>query len=348
MLQGMISSVGVQKVPATVLVRASGRWIGAALRRRRQEGQRHRDALSRSAVTLDEEGRRARRGEAAGFIVAEGTTSRRCREQSPGSATPTYHARRPREPRASRPAEASSVAARARSSLREGAGQPLRAQRSTRCAAAVLPRAWSPTAGRDFRAQANSPRDGGGRGRRAELGRIMRWRIRSSGFPYVVFNADFDVGQPDVAQGKVEGWRPARGSWTGGGESNPAGGGQAQWEDPSRWQASEAVCRRNAVRSPTARARRGLKDTSSARGILGTGEVPRALEARVIGRLGYLDIDEQAPGLMFQLGVSTRRQRSTVSPPTSGMGSWAKVFGRVTAGAIADGLPPLRDRVGQI
>ena len=149
--------------------------------------------------------------------------------------------------------------------------------------------------------------------------RIMRQRIRSSGFPYVKTLADFDWSfQPSVPRAKVE-------ELAGKTHLAVAIG-------------IEAVKAGREVRfTDCARLVEDLKDASS-RGILKNRLKYYAhSKLLVVDELGYLDIDEQGADLMFQL-VSTRyEQRSTIITTNVGIGGWSKVFGdEVTAGAIAD------------
>lgn len=168
--------------------------------------------------------------------------------------------------------------------------------------------------------------------------RIMRQRIRSSGFPYVKTLSDFDWSfQPSVPRAKVEELATLR--FMDEAENilfvgNP-GVGKTHLAVSI---GIEAVRAGREVRFvDCAKLVEDLKDASS-RGILKNRLKYYAhSKLLIIDELGYLDIDEQGADLMFQL-VSTRyEQRSTVITTNVGIGGWAKVFGdEVTAGAIAD------------
>ena len=63
------------------------------------------------------------------------------------------------------------------------------------------------------------------------------------------------------------------------------------------------------------------------------------LSLLIVDEVGYLDVDKQGAGLLFQLVSRRHEGRSTIVTTNAGMGSWAKVFGDpVVASAIADRL----------
>lgn len=172
----------------------------------------------------------------------------------------------------------------------------------------------------------------------ARRGRIMRQRIRSSGFPYVKTPADFDWSfQPSVPRAKVEELATLR--FMDGAENVLLVGSPGVGKTHLAVAIGiEAVKAGREVRfTDCARLVEGLKDASS-RGML-KNRLKYCAHSKllVVDELGYLDIDEQGADLMFQL-VSTRyEQRSTIITTNVGIGGWAKAFGdEVTAGAIAD------------
>lgn len=168
--------------------------------------------------------------------------------------------------------------------------------------------------------------------------RIMRQRIRSSGFPYVKTLADFDWSfQPSVPRAKVEELATLR--FMDGAENVLLVGSPGVGKTHLAVAIGiEAVKAGREVRfTDCARLVEDLKDASS-RGIL-KNRLKYYAHSKLLAvdELGYLDIDEQGADLMFQL-VSTRyEQRSTIITTNVGIGGWSKVFGdEVTAGAIAD------------
>ena len=168
--------------------------------------------------------------------------------------------------------------------------------------------------------------------------RIMRQRIRSSGFPFVKTLSDFDWSfQPSVPRAKVEELATLR--FMDLAENVLLVGSPGVGKTHLAVAIGiEAVRAGREVRFvDCAKLVEDLKDASS-RGILKNRLKYYAhSKLLVIDELGYLDIDEQGADLMFQL-VSTRyEQRSTIITTNVGIGGWAKVFGdEVTAGAIAD------------
>lgn len=168
--------------------------------------------------------------------------------------------------------------------------------------------------------------------------RIMRQRIRSSGFPYVKTLSDFDWSfQPSVPRAKVEELATLR--FMDEAENVLFVGSPGVGKTHLAVSIGvEAVRAGREVRFvDCAKLVEDLKDASS-RGILKNRLKYYAhSKLLIIDELGYLDIDEQGADLMFQL-VSTRyEQRSTIITTNVGIGGWAKVFGdEVTAGAIAD------------
>jgi DNA replication protein DnaC len=168
--------------------------------------------------------------------------------------------------------------------------------------------------------------------------RIMRQRIRSSGFPYVKTLADFDWSfQPSVPRAKVEELATLR--FVDDAENALFVGSPGVGKTHLAIAIGvEAVRAGREVRFvDCAKLVEDLKDASS-RGILKNRLKYYAhSKLLIIDELGYLDIDEQGADLMFQL-VSTRyEQRSTIITTNVGIGGWARVFGDdVAASAIAD------------
>ena len=168
--------------------------------------------------------------------------------------------------------------------------------------------------------------------------RVMRQRIRSSGFPYVKTLADFDWSfQPSVPRAKVEELATLR--FMDSAENVLLVGSPGVGKTHLAVALGiEAVKAGREVRfTDCARLVDDLKD-AQARGILKNRLKYYAhSKLLIIDELGYLDIDERGADLMFQL-VSTRyEQRSTIITTNVGIGGWAKVFGDdVSASAIAD------------
>jgi len=168
--------------------------------------------------------------------------------------------------------------------------------------------------------------------------RIMRQRIRSSGFPYTKTLADFDWSfQPSVPRAKVEELATLR--FMDLAENVLLVGSPGVGKTHLAIAIGiEAVKAGREVRFvDCAKLVDDLKDASS-RGILKNRLKYYAhSKLLIIDELGYLDIDEQGADLMFQL-VSTRyEQRSTIITTNIGIGGWANVFGDdVAASAIAD------------
>ena len=172
----------------------------------------------------------------------------------------------------------------------------------------------------------------------ARRSRIMRQRIRSSGFPFVKTLSDFDWDfQPSIPRAKVEELATLR--FVDDVENvlfvGSPGVGKTHLAVAI---GIEAVKAGREVRfCDCAKLIADLKDAAS-RGILDKRLRYYAhSKLLIIDELGYLDIDEHGADLMFQL-VSTRyEQRSTIITTNVGIGGWAKVFGDdVTASAIAD------------
>jgi len=172
----------------------------------------------------------------------------------------------------------------------------------------------------------------------ARRSRIMRQRIRSSGFPYVKTLADFDWSfQPSVPRAQVEELATLR--FVDRAENVPLVG------SPGVGKTRLAV----AIGVEAVRAGREVRFCGCARLVEDLGDAQsRGILAKrlkyyahskllIIDELGYLGIDAEGADLMFQL-VSTRyEQRSTIITTNVGIGGWAKVFGdEVAASAIAD------------
>ena len=168
--------------------------------------------------------------------------------------------------------------------------------------------------------------------------RIMRQRIRSSGFPFVKTLADFDWSfQPSVPRAKVEELATLR--FVDDAENALFVGSPGVGKTHLAIAIGvEAVKAGREVRFvDCAKLVDDLKDASS-RGILKKRlQYYAHSKLLIIDELGYLDIDERGADLMFQL-VSTRyEQRSTIITTNVGIGGWANVFGDdVAASAIAD------------
>lgn len=168
--------------------------------------------------------------------------------------------------------------------------------------------------------------------------RIMRQRIRSSGFPYIKTLADFDWSfQPSVPRAKLEELATLR--FMDAAENVLLVGSPGVGKTHLAIAIGiEAVKAGREVRfCDCSRLVEDLKDASS-RGILKNRLKYYAhSKLLIIDELGYLDIDEHGADLVFQL-VSTRyEQRSTIITTNVGIGGWGKVFGDdVAASAIAD------------
>lgn len=168
--------------------------------------------------------------------------------------------------------------------------------------------------------------------------RIIRQRIRSSGFPYVKTLRDFDWGfQPSVPRAKVEELATLR--FMERAENVVLVG------SPGVGKTHLAI----AMGVEAVRAGREVRFIDCARLVddLKDAQVRGMLKKRlryyahskllIIDELGYLGIGRDGADLLFQL-VSTRyEQRSTVVTTNVGIGGWASVFkDEVAASAIAD------------
>lgn len=168
--------------------------------------------------------------------------------------------------------------------------------------------------------------------------RIMRQRIRSSGFPYVKTLADFDWSfQPSVPRAKIEELATLR--FVDSAENVLLVGSPGVGKTHLAVAIGiEAVKSGREVRfCDCARLIDDLKDAAS-RGILKKRlQYYAHSKLLIIDELGYLDVDSHGSDLMFQL-VSTRyEQRSTIITTNVGIRGWANVFGDdVAASAIAD------------
>ena len=172
----------------------------------------------------------------------------------------------------------------------------------------------------------------------AREARIVRQRIRSSGFPYVKGLADFDWDfQPGVPRARVEELATLR--FIERAENVLLVGSPGVGKTHLAVAIGiEAVRAGREVRfMDCARLVEDLQD-AQARGILKKRLKYYAhSKLLVIDELGYLDIGEGGADLLFQL-ISTRyEQRSTIITTNVGIGGWGKVFGDdVAASAIAD------------
>lgn len=168
--------------------------------------------------------------------------------------------------------------------------------------------------------------------------RIMRQRIRSSGFPYVKTLADFDWSfQPSVPRAKIEELATLR--FVDSAENVLLVGSPGVGKTHLAVAIGiEAVKSGREVRfCDCARLIDDLKDAAS-RGILKKRlQYYAHSKLLIIDELGYLDVDSHGSDLMLQL-VSTRyEQRSTIITTNVGIGGWANVFGDdVAASSIAD------------
>ena len=174
----------------------------------------------------------------------------------------------------------------------------------------------------------------------ARRARIMRQRIRSSGFPYVKTLADFDWSfQPSVPRPQVEELATLRFVDRAENVLLVGSPGVGNYTVHAVDAMGEVI---TATEGPVrfcdcARLVEDLRDAQS-RGILAKRLKYYAhSKLLIIDELGYLAIDAEGADLMFQL-VSTRyEQRSTIITTNVGIGGWARVFADdVAASAIAD------------
>lgn len=168
--------------------------------------------------------------------------------------------------------------------------------------------------------------------------RIMRQRIRSSGFPYVKTLADFDWSfQPSVPRAKIEELATLR--FVDSAENVLLVGSPGVGKTHLAVAIGiEAVKSGREVRfCDCARLIDDLKDAAS-RGILKKRlQYYAHSKLLIIDELGYLDVDSHGSDLMFQLVSTLYEQRSTIITTNVGIGGWANVFGDdVAASAIAD------------
>lgn len=337
LLQEMVGNVSVQRVPATMLVRAVGRqWsvpracIGRDVHVIAMPSGQVRAALDGETVAVHDAS-----ATAGPINYAEDHSSRRFRG-SPGSATPTYARRRAPTSTSSTGWEASGMAALSESSPYVRAQANLSELRLDQiCAAMPDYVRMVADGGRDF-AQAVAEMT------QAEViarrDRVMRQRIRSSGFPYAKRLADFDWSfQPSVPRAKVEELATLR--FMDAAENVLLVGSPGVGKTHLAVAIGiEAVGAGREVRfADCTRLVDDLKNAAS----WGTLEKRLRYYAHsklmIIDELGYLDMDEQGADLMFQL-ISTRyEKRSTIITTNVGIGGWANVFGDdVAASAIAD------------
>ena len=168
--------------------------------------------------------------------------------------------------------------------------------------------------------------------------RIMRQRIRSSGFPYIKTLADFDWSfQPSVPRAKLEELATLR--FMDAAENVLLVGSPGVGKTHLAIAIGiEAVKAGREVRfCDCSRLVEDLKDASS-RGILKNRLKYYAhSKLLIIDELGYLDVGSAGADLLFQL-ISTRyEQRSTIITTNVGISGWGRVFGDdVAASAIAD------------
>jgi DNA replication protein DnaC len=165
-------------------------------------------------------------------------------------------------------------------------------------------------------------------------------RIEKAGFPYAKTPRDFDFSfQPSIPRGVVEdlatlGFLDRHENVV------PVG-------SPGVGKAHIAV----ALGVEAVRAREPTHSTDCQRLVsdlahaAGKGQLERRLRfyahlsLPIVDEVGYLDVDKQGAGLLFQLVSRRHEGRSTIVTTNVGMGSWAKVFGDpVVASAIADRL----------
>lgn len=172
----------------------------------------------------------------------------------------------------------------------------------------------------------------------ARAARIVRQRVRSSGFPYVKTLEDFDWSfQPTVPRARVE--ELATLGFVERAENVVLVGSPGVGKTHLAVAIGiEAVRAGREVRfMDCARLVEDLRDAQS-RGILKKRlQYYGHSKLLIIDELGYLGIDKDGADLLFQLVSARYERRSVVITTNVGIGGWARVLGdEVTASAIAD------------